>query len=141
MSEQNKAAVRRWFDEVWNQGRGDAIDELISERSIVHGLGPEALHGPSGFRPFHAAYRNAFPDIRVQIEQMVAEGDVVAVRWRATGTHSGNGLGWAATQRPVDFSGMLFVRVEDGRLIEGWNRLEQLGMMEQIGAVTVAPRA
>ena len=136
MSAQNKTLVRRWFDQVWNKGRTEAIDELLSDRSVVHGLGDE-LVGPSGFRPFHAAYRNAFPDLTLQIDRMVAEDDLVAVHWSASATHSGGGLGFAATGKPVKFSGMAFIRVEGNKLVEGWNSFDQLGLLQQIGVVTL----
>jgi steroid delta-isomerase-like uncharacterized protein len=136
MSAQNKALVRRWFEQVWNKGRAETIDELLSDRSIVRGLGAD-LRGPSAFKEFHAAYRDAFPDIGVQIEHMISDDDLVAVHWSATATHSGGGLGVAATGKPVKFSGMAFIRVEGNKLVEGWNSFDQLGMLQQIGAVTL----
>lgn len=101
-----------------------------------HGLGPD-LQGPDAFKGFHRGYRNAFPDVKIQIADIVAEGDTVAARWTGTGTHLGDGLGFAATDRPVQFRGMLFVRVENGKLVEGWNNFDQLGMMQQLGAVNL----
>jgi steroid delta-isomerase-like uncharacterized protein len=136
MSTENKALVRRWFDQVWNRGRTETIDEILSERSVVHGLGPQ-LRGPAEFKPFHAAYRDAFPDVNIQIEHLVAEGDLVAVHWKATATHKGGGLGFAATNKPVTFGGMALVRVEGNKVVEGWNNFDQLGLLQQIGAVTL----
>ena len=136
MSAQNKALVRRWFDQVWNKGRAEAIDELMSDRSVVHGLGDD-LRGPAGFKPFHAAYRDAFPDLALQIEHLVADDDLVAVQWSATATHSGGGLGFAATGKRVSFSGMAFIRVEGNKLVEGWNSFDQLGMLQQLGVVSL----
>ena len=136
MSAQNKALVRRWFEQVWNNGRAETIDELLSERSVVHGLGAD-LHGPAGFKEFHAAYRDAFPDLAVHIEHLVAEDDLVVVHWSATATHSGGGLGFAATGKPVSFSGMALVRVEGNKFVEGWNSFDQLGLLQQLGVVTL----
>lgn len=136
MSTENKALVRRWFEEVWNKGRAAAIDEMLASETVVHGLGTD-LHGPAGFKPFHTAYRNAFPDVRIQIDDIVAEGDTVAARWSGTGTHRGDGLGFKATGRHVHFAGMLFVRVERGELVEGWNNFDQLGMLQQLGVVNL----
>jgi steroid delta-isomerase-like uncharacterized protein len=135
MSEANKALVRRWFDEVWSKGRVAAIDELLANHGVVHGLGADA-HGPEGFKIFHAAQRSAFPDITVQVDDIVAEGNMVAARWSGTGTHRGDGLGFAATGRQVRFNGMVFVRVENGQLVEGWNVFDQLGMLQQLGVVS-----
>src|SRR5262245_22106574 len=130
----NKALVRRWFDEVWNQGRADTIDEMLSPVSLVHGLG-EPLKGIEAFKAFHRAYREAFPDVRIHIEEMIAEGDLVAARWTATGTHRGDGLGIPATNKPARFTGMVISRFENGRLVEGWNNFDQLGMFQQLGVV------
>ncbi|HEX3144005.1 MAG TPA: ester cyclase, partial [Pyrinomonadaceae bacterium] len=87
MSEQNtqqanKALIRRWFEEVWNEGRADAIAEMMSEDCINHGLSEtdEPLRGASGFLPFHTQFREAFPNLQVVVEDAIAEGDRVAVR-------------------------------------------------------------
>jgi steroid delta-isomerase-like uncharacterized protein len=135
MSEANKALMRQWFEEVWNQGNTAAIDQLLAPTAVIHGLGTDAMHGPAGFKPFHAAYRNAFPDVRIRIDGVVAEGNMVSVRWSGTGTHTGDGLGFAATNRAVTFSGMTCGRVEGGKLAEGWNVFDQLGMLQQLGVV------
>jgi steroid delta-isomerase-like uncharacterized protein len=135
MSAENKALIRRWFEEVWNKGREAAIDELLAPRAIVHGLGPDLR--PDAFKSFHRAYRNAFPDMKLQIEAIVTEGDTVAARWAGTGTHRGDGLGFQATGKQVRFTGMVFVEVENGKLVEGWNNFDQLGMLQQLGIVNL----
>lgn len=135
MSTENKALVRRWFEEVWNQGNASAIEEMLATEGIVHGLGPDS-RGPAGFKPFHAAYRTAFPDVTITIEEIIGEGDIVAVRWNATGTYRGEGLGAAAKGKAVRFGGMAFARVEGGKLVEGWNTFDQLGMFQQLGAIS-----
>jgi steroid delta-isomerase-like uncharacterized protein len=134
MSSDNKALIRRWFDEVWTRGNASAIDELLATHAVAHGLGDD-LHGPEGFKPFHAAYRDAFPDVSIAIDDIVAEGDMVAVRWTASATHRGGGLGFAATGRRTRFHGMTFARVRDGQIVEGWNSFDQYGMLQQLGAV------
>jgi len=136
MSTQNKALVHKWFEEVWNNGRTETIDELLTDRTVIHGLGDD-LRGPSGFKPFHAAYRDAFPDVKIQIDRMIAEDDLVAVHWHATATHNGGGLGFAATRRPVQFSGMAIARFEGNKLVEGWNNFDQLALLQQIGVVSL----
>jgi steroid delta-isomerase-like uncharacterized protein len=136
MATDPKTLARRWFEEVWNQGQEAAISELMSPDGVVHGLGPDQ-HGPEGFKPFFKAYRDAFPDIQVTIESIVSEGDLAAVRWTAVGTHKGNGLGFPATGKRVELTGMAFLRAENGRLIEGWNNFDQLGMLQQVGVVSL----
>ena len=83
MSEDNKALVRRWFEEVWNKGRAEAIEEMFAPDGIAHGLSDDTenpLRGPAGFKPFHDTFRGAFPDIEVVVEDMIAEGEKVVSR-------------------------------------------------------------
>lgn len=136
MSSDNKALVHRWFEEVWNNGRSAAIDEMMAAGCVVHGLGPD-LQGPEGFKPFQNSYRDAFPDVKLKVDDLVSEGNIVAARWSGTGTHRGSGLGFAATGRKVNFTGMVFVRIENGKLVEGWNNFDQLGMLQQLGVGAV----
>jgi steroid delta-isomerase-like uncharacterized protein len=121
---------------VWNEGRADAIDEMLADDAVIHGLGAN-LQGPAEFKRFHSAYRNAYPDVTIDVDDLVAEGDMVAVRWSAIGTHRGDGLGFPATGRRAQFTGMVFVRIKEGKLVEGWNNFDQLGMLQQLGIVSL----
>ena len=136
MSNDNKTLVTMWFEEVWTKGRVEAIDEMMAPNCVVHGLGPQA-QDIQAFKRFHAGYRNAFPDITITVDQTVAEGDLVAVRWSGAATHSGDGLGFRATNLPAKLSGMVFARIENGKLVEGWNNFDQLGMLQQLGVVAL----
>ena len=99
MSEANKQLARRWFEEVWNQRKESAIDAILTPDCRAHGLGGDAvLVGPEGFKTFHRSFCGAFPDLHVTVDDIVAEGDKVAIRWTATMTHLGDGLG-ISTQR------------------------------------------
>jgi steroid delta-isomerase-like uncharacterized protein len=135
MSAENKALVERWFEEVWNKGRVEAIDEMFAPDAVAHGLGGD-IRGPEEFKVFHAAYRQAFPDVRIQVDEIVAEGDVVAFRLTARGTHMGDGLGFAATSRAASFVVMGTARIANGRIVEGWNVIDNMGMLTQLGVVT-----
>jgi steroid delta-isomerase-like uncharacterized protein len=138
MSEENKALIRRWFEEVWNKGRADAIPELFAADGIAHGLSDDAanpLRGPAGFLPFHAQFRGAFPDIEVVVEDQIAEGDMVATRCSVRGRHTGDSLGFAATQAPVDFTGVTITRIKDGKIAEAWNNFDFMRMYKQLGAI------
>ena len=138
MSEENKALLRRWFEEVWNKGRSDAIDEMFAANGIAHGLSDDVgnpLKGPAGFNPFHETFRGAFPDIEVVVEDMIAEGDLVAARCSVRGHHTGDHLGIAASNAPVEFTGMTIVRIKDGKIVEGWNNFDFMKMNKQIGAI------
>ncbi|HEV7903060.1 MAG TPA: ester cyclase [Pyrinomonadaceae bacterium] len=130
-----KAVIHRWFEEVWNKGREEAIDELFAEDGIAHGLGDVAgaqLRGPGGFKPFFRSFRSAFPNIEVVVEDTIAEGDRVAARCTVRATHAGEGLGFAATQRPMEISGIAIVRVRDGKIVEAWNNFDFMGMFQQL---------
>jgi len=120
MSQENVALVRRWFEEVWNHRREQTIDELITAESVCHADdGP--MRGPDEFRERqYAPFIAAFPDLRVNVEAIIADGDDVVVRWNATGLHSGDGLGCPATNRNVCFRGLTWIQVRDGKLVEGW---------------------
>ena len=136
MSEENKQLVRRWFDEVWNNGRADAIEEMFDENGIAHGLGDDPsnpIRGPRNFRPFHTIFREAFPNMNIVIEDMIAEGDKVAARCSVRAKHEGEFLGRAATQSPVDFSGMTIVRIAGGKIVEAWNNFDFMVLHKQVG--------
>jgi steroid delta-isomerase-like uncharacterized protein len=144
MSEENKALVRRWFEEVWNKGRAEAIDEMFAEDGVAHGLSDasgQPMRGPAGFRPFHSSFRGAFPDIEVVVEDVITEGDKLAARCTVRAKHQGDTLGFSATQRPVDFTGMVFVRIRDGKIVEAWNNFDFMQLYQQLGALQLAAPA
>lgn len=136
MSKENIALAERWFDEVWNNGRAEAVDEMFATDGIAHGLGAGGdLYGPAEFKPFVEKFRGAFPNINITVEDAIAEGDKVALRWTARMKHEGDHLGFAATQKDAVIAGMSIVRVRDGQIVEGWNNWDQLGLMQQLGVV------
>ena len=107
MTKENDALIRRWFEEVWNQGRVEAIDEMFAADGVAHGLSNDSgnpLRGPAGFREFHARFREAFPDIVVTVEDTIAEDDKIAARCIVRGKHGGDSLGFAATQAPMEIN-------------------------------------
>jgi steroid delta-isomerase-like uncharacterized protein len=138
MSEENKALVHRWFEEVWNKGRSDAIEEMFAEDGLAHGLSDDAgnpLRGPAAFREFHQRFRAAFPDIVVTIEDAICEGDKVAARCKVTGQHLGDSLGFAATNKPMVITGITIVRVKNGKIVEAWNNFDFMSMHQQLGTI------
>jgi steroid delta-isomerase-like uncharacterized protein len=141
----NASLIRRWFEEVWNKGREEAIDELFGEEGVAHGLADVAdgkLRGPAGFKPFFRNFREAFPEMEVVVEDTVSEGDKVAARCVVRGRHGGDTLGFAATDRSVDFTGIAIVRIDDGKIVEAWNNFDFMTMFQQLGALRMdaAPR-
>ena len=137
MSEQNKAVVRRFIEEVWNDGNLDAIDELISEDHVDHDPAQAAMPGGrEGVRAFVQMYKSGFPDAHIELGELIAEGDLVAGTWTATGTQTGDLMGIAPTGRSVTVTGIGVDRVRDGRIVESWANYDALGMLVQLG---VAP--
>ncbi len=138
MSEENKALMLRWFEEVWNQGRAEVIDELLVEDGVIHGLADTAgtpVRGLQEFREFHKQFRGAFPNIIVTVEDMIAEGDKVVARCSVRGQHTGESLGFKATNAPVEFEGVAIVRAKDGKIVEAWNTFDFLKMNKQLGVL------
>jgi len=125
MSEaQNADLARRFIDEVWNRRRSEAIRELLHPNAVGHLEGFE-VRGPEGFLPAWASLLGAFPDLKVIIQDVVAQGDAVAVRWTASGLHTGPHLGIAPSMKLVAFRGITWLRFSEGRIIEGWDSWNQ----------------
>ena len=134
MSQTPDAVARDWFESVWNRLDESAIDRLMHPEAMAHGLGAQPLRVPTDFKPFFHAFKGAFSNIRIHIDRAVTQGDVVAVLCHVTANHAGDAFG-PATQRDVDFWGTSFIRVSDGKIVEGWNTFDFLTMFQQIGWV------
>lgn len=137
MSDALKQIARRWFQEVWNEGKLETIGELSAPGAFGHGVSmasAEPVAVPDGFRDYVVQLRSAFPDLRIDIEDAIAEGDLVCVRCTCRGTHSGEGLmNLSPTGRSFEITGITILRIESGRIVEGWNNYDFLGMFEQLG--------
>lgn len=120
MSQANIAIVRRWFDEVWNQHNLDTVKELLTEDSVCYtDEGP--IQGPDEFlRRQYIPFMAAFPELRVNVEAAIADGNDVVVRWTAAGIHAGDGLGFPATHKKLDFRGISWIQLRDGKFLDGW---------------------
>jgi steroid delta-isomerase-like uncharacterized protein len=137
-TEENKAIARRVNDEVWSEGHLDVIDELFADDFVATIVGaPEQIRGPQGFREFVVMYRTAFPDLRITVDEQFAEGETVVTRWTATGTNEGELMGIPATGKQATTAGININRISDGKLVEGWGLFDQLGLLQQLGAVPV----
>jgi len=125
--------ARRWFNDVWNDRREATIHELLHPDAIGHLEGVD-VRGVEEFLQMRAALLEAFPDMRVNVESTIAEGDDVVLRWTASGTHRGAGLGFDATHRPVAFRGITWLRFANGQLVEGWDSWNQGGLIASLQA-------
>jgi steroid delta-isomerase-like uncharacterized protein len=139
MSEQNKALARRAIEEVWNQGKLAVIDELTAANATFHdpSVPGGKFTGPEGVKQFVQIYRGAFPDVRLTINDQIAEGDKVVTRWTATGTHKGELMGIAPTNKHATVTGVDIDRYQDGKVVEAWASYDMLGMLQQLGVVPV----
>jgi predicted ester cyclase len=134
MTTEEKNLGRRWFEEVWNKGRREAIGEMLAPESIVHEAGLDTP-GIEGFYPFFDHLRAAFSEIQVNVDDTFADGDKSCVRWSFTAKHTGEGLGVAPSGVTVHVTGISIFRIKDNKLIEGWQNWDMLAMMEQIKGV------
>jgi steroid delta-isomerase-like uncharacterized protein len=140
-SEQNKAIVRRLFEEPW-KGNLSVVDELTASEYIAHDPAlPEPLRGPEGVKEFVSAYLVAFPDARITVEQQLAEGDLVATRWSARGTHEGELMDLEPTGKKVTVTGLTMSRLEGGKIVEEFQNWDFSGMIRQIEAAPALARA
>jgi len=141
MSEENKAVARRLVEEVWNKKNLDLIDEIIAADYVDHTLPTGVPPGREGAKAFIGAYLNAFPDLKITVEDMLAEGDKVVTRWSATGTHTGELLGIPATGKQVTVTGLDITRFSGGKSVEYWGQFDQMGMMQQLGVIPTPEEA
>ena len=136
MSEGNKANVRRLFEEVWNKGYLPVADELFAPTYTHHDSStPDVGRGPESEKKRATLYRTAFPDLRLTIEDIIAEGETVMARWSCRGTHKGDLSGIAPTGKQFTISGVSIARLANGKMAEGWINWDALGLMQQLGVV------
>ncbi len=136
MSEQNKTVVRRLFDELWNKGNLSVADELFAPTYTHHDAStPDVGRGPESEKKRVTLYRNAFHDLRLTIEDIIAEGETVMARWSCRGSHKGDLSGIAPTGKQFAISGVSIARLEKGKMVEGWVNWDALGLMQQLGVV------
>lgn len=127
-----KQLAERLIEEVWNRGDMGVVDELVDDEYISHSSG---ARGSEGYKKFFADLRRAFPDIHFTMEDKIAEGDTVVVRWTARGTHQGEYQGIPPTGRAGVITGIEVARFADGKKVESWGEFDRLGIMQQLGVI------
>jgi steroid delta-isomerase-like uncharacterized protein len=135
VSEENKAIFRRYVEEVGNEGNLDLVDEIFSDYASHQPDGSVLERGPEDVKRFMGEFRSAFPDFHTTIEDQIAEDDKVVTRWTMRGTHEGEFRGIAPTGEQISVTGIGIFRFSDGKVVESWDNFDQLGMMQQLGAV------
>jgi predicted ester cyclase len=138
--EANKRLVEKFYDEVWAGGNVEFADQVFADDYVRHDLRPtQARPGPLGQAQIARAFREAFPDLQWRIDLLFAEGDLVAARWTASGTHMGHWAGVAPTRRRAEFSGVNIFRFgHAGKVVEIWNHRDDLGLSQQLGVAVYA---
>jgi len=135
LQEQNKAIARRAFEEILSGGRFELVAQLYAKDFINHGI-----HRDAGLEEDQAAlkgWHQAFSDITIVPEKLIAEGDLVAIYWIARGTNTGTGNGLPATGKKAELAGITIWRIVDGKIKEEWSAFDQLSMMQQLGLLPV----
>jgi steroid delta-isomerase-like uncharacterized protein len=136
----NKQAVRRFFDEAWNQGKLGVVDELVDAKVVGHD--PSRLPGipdsPEGIKMTIQAYRGAFPDLHFTVDDIIGEGEEVTARFTATGTNTGPLMGRPATGKQTTVTGIVVDRFDHGKIVEAWLNWDQLGQLRQLGLLPSA---
>jgi predicted ester cyclase len=134
--ERNKAVIRRIFDEIINQGKLDLADELLTPDTDVHVPFADPGSGPQALKTIVGGLRQGFPDLHLEIDELIGEGDLVAVSWHSTQqTHLGSYRGLPPTRRVVRISGIDMMRLKDGRVSMFSMHLDELGAVRQMGVV------
>jgi predicted ester cyclase len=131
MPNKNSTLTYRWMQEVWNEGREDSIDEMMDANAVIYGIDEIKEKGTPGFKQFFRNFKNQFPQLHVEVEDVVAQDDCETSRCIVDAT--------TASGQKVNFTGMTFVRIQNGKIVEGWNNFDFMKMHQQLGFTLAAP--
>lgn len=136
MPKTNEEVMRRFIEEAINNGDFSVLSEVIHPNYVYRSPDQE-LYGPDGLEGLFAAYRAAFPDLNIEIEELIVAGDKTVMSFAFTGTHKGDLMGIEATDKQVNVNGIVISRFEEGKIVEEWEILDQLTMFQQLGLVSL----
>ena len=139
MCEENKVFVRRWYEEAVNRLDTTLINQFCHPDILSHDTKGDQRGIEDGPKAAFELFKDGFPDLHIAIEDMVAQGDRVAIRWTATGTHTGELMGIPATGKKICVTGIDINRIAGGKIVEHWGNFDQMGMMQQLGVVPPPP--
>lgn len=138
-TEGNKAIMAEYVERFWNQNDTEASERFVAEDVTLHGLETDVPvplpPGRAGVVKMRQLFDTAMPDFKMTIDQMMAEGDMVLLRWTGSGTHTGDFFGVPATHRTASFAAMSLTRLEGGKIAEGWQNMDNMGLMQQLGVL------
>ncbi|MGA8271176.1 MAG: ester cyclase [Candidatus Sulfotelmatobacter sp.] len=138
MSKEVNLATLGKFAEAVNTGKFDLFKEAVSINNVDHDPAPGQAQGPEGYRLFFSRLRDAFPDLSVTLETMVADDESVAIAYTLTGTQRGPLMGIAPTGRKMKIRGMQISKFKDGKMVERWGSSDELGMLQQLGVAAAS---
>lgn len=142
MSSDNQSVVKRWWEELWNQGNLAVADQIVAPNFTDHDpASPWVPPGIDGCKTLVTGYRTVFPDIHFAIEQEVAAGDKVVSHWRCRGTHRAELMGIPATGKTIDVEGISILHLDHGKITHQTTIWDAFGMMRQLGALPASPPA
>jgi steroid delta-isomerase-like uncharacterized protein len=139
MAKEYPTLLHQWFQEVWNERRGEVIEQLLAEDCLHHGLsgpGGGPVRGRADFIAFHKDFIEAFPDLHIELDEVITEGDKLAPRFTVTGTQNGPLRGQPPTGKKVKFTGSGICTVRDGRFVEVWNEIDFMKMQHDLSPDT-----
>jgi steroid delta-isomerase-like uncharacterized protein len=134
-TEENKARVHRFYEEVFNRKNTAALDKFIDPQAVDHSAPAGAPGGIEGARQFAGMFLTAFPDVRFTVKDLIAEGDQVVAPLTQSGTHLGIFLGIPPTGKRVQLTGIEIFRLAGGKIVEHWNSYDDLGLFQQLGVL------
>lgn len=142
--EQNNRIAVHFFETAWNKGDFSVIDEYVAPDAIDHstvGGKDKAERGSDSFQQIVGMFRHAMPDIKLTIDDEIYAGDKVVHRWHLSGTDTGGVMGMPPSNKPLTFSGTTIVRMAEGKIVERWANVDELGLLQQLGVVPPPPGA
>ncbi len=137
---QMQSPIQRIFEEAFNQGSLAVVDEVVSANHLAHNPFGGAPQGPQGLKWLIIMFRSAFPDLHCTLEDEINQGDKVAAHWVMRGTQKGPFLGNQPTGRRIEIQGMIFARMESGRIVEDWTLIDQMSILQQLGLIPPVAR-
>jgi steroid delta-isomerase-like uncharacterized protein len=142
VSEENKKIARKFMDDAWSRGHVEIVDQLMSPKCRFHDpVFPSLTSGVDAYRKHIVKIREAFPDLKFTIEDVIAENNEVVLHWTVRGTHRGEFLGMPPTQKTASVSGTSINRIEKGQIVEMWSDWNLMSLMEQLGVAPAIPHA
>ena len=138
MSKEVNLAILTKFAEAVNTGNLDLFNETVAIENIDHDPARDQVPGPEGYRALFSRLRSAFPDLSVTLDTLVADDESIAIAYTLTGTQTGSLMGISPTGRRMRIRGMQISKFKDGKMVERWGSSDELGMLQQLGAVAVS---